>query len=517
MRDGAGRALDAANAVAIAGGVADSLPDRTAGQRLMDAHARTRREGPAAPTPRRSRTTRRRSTRSVAARAGRSATSALAERLGVSPGTVTAMLKRMAELGLVEHAPYHGVALTAAGERVALEVIRHHRLIEAYLAEALGMPWDQVHDEAEVLEHYISEDLEERIASALGDPSHDPHGDPIPDRELWLVEDGGGVALAELEIGRCGGLRARLRLRPGDAALPRRAWRSSGRRADGRRSRAVRRPADASRSEGASTRSGRRLWSSDSRSARRERVLSGAPPQAKLEPSRTDPERLLEEREVEAVLPGEAAVARAARRSLDGHSRGLARVWPFLGPAFIAAVAYIDPGNFATNIAGGAPSSDTCCSGSSLAANLIAMLIQTQSAKLGIATGRNLPELCREQFSRRTSIGLWLQAEVVAMSTDIAEVVGAALGPQPAVRDPAVSGRADRRRRRLRDPRPAGDRLSPAGGRDRRARRRRAALLRVRDRPRRARSPARWRPTCSCRGSAAPRASCWRRGSSAPR
>ena len=94
------------------------------------------------------------------------------------------MLKRMAELGLVEHEPYRGVELTEAGERVALEVIRHHRLIEAYLAEALGMPWDRVHDEAEVLEHYISEELEERIAVALGDPSHDPHGDPIPDREL---------------------------------------------------------------------------------------------------------------------------------------------------------------------------------------------------------------------------------------------------------------------------------------------------------------------------------------------
>jgi manganese transport protein len=130
---------------------------------------------------------------------------------------------------------------------------------------------------------------------------------------------------------------------------------------------------------------------------------------------------------VEDVLPGEAAVARAARRSLDGHARGPARVWPFLGPAFIAAVAYIDPGNFATNIAGGAQFGYLLL-WVVVAANLIAMLIQTQSAKLGIATGRNLPELCRETFSRRTSIGLWIQAEIVAMSTDIAEVVGAALG-----------------------------------------------------------------------------------------
>ena len=130
---------------------------------------------------------------------------------------------------------------------------------------------------------------------------------------------------------------------------------------------------------------------------------------------------------VEDVLPGEAAVARAARRSLDGESRGLPRIWPFLGPAFIAAVAYIDPGNFATNIAGGAKFGYLLL-WVVLAANLIAMVVQTQSAKLGIATGKNLPEVCRSTFGRRKSIGLWIQAEVVAMSTDIAEVVGAALG-----------------------------------------------------------------------------------------
>ncbi|HEY6731614.1 MAG TPA: Nramp family divalent metal transporter [Solirubrobacterales bacterium] len=129
---------------------------------------------------------------------------------------------------------------------------------------------------------------------------------------------------------------------------------------------------------------------------------------------------------VEDVLPGEAAVAEAARHSLEGRRRGPRGLWPFLGPAFVAAVAYIDPGNFATNIAGGAEFGYLLL-WVVLAANLIAMLVQTQSAKLGIATGRNLAELCRERFSRRTSIGLWLQAEVVAMATDIAEVVGAAL------------------------------------------------------------------------------------------
>jgi manganese transport protein len=131
--------------------------------------------------------------------------------------------------------------------------------------------------------------------------------------------------------------------------------------------------------------------------------------------------------EAEQALPGEAAVAAAAHRSLAGDARGLARIWPFLGPAFIAAVAYIDPGNFATNISGGARFGYLLL-WVVLAANLVAMLVQSQSAKLGIATGKNLAELCRERFSRRTSIGLWLQAEVVAMACDLAEIVGAALG-----------------------------------------------------------------------------------------
>lgn len=108
----------------------------------------------------------------------------IASRLGVTPATATSMLKRLDEMALVEHVPYKGVTLTPAGEKVALEVIRHHRLIEAYLSEALGMPDDRVHEEAEVLEHYISEELELLIAAKLGEPSHDPHGTPIPGPDL---------------------------------------------------------------------------------------------------------------------------------------------------------------------------------------------------------------------------------------------------------------------------------------------------------------------------------------------
>jgi DtxR family Mn-dependent transcriptional regulator len=116
------------------------------------------------------------------------ATNALAERLGLTPGSVSAMLKRLGELGLIEHHPYRGVRLTEEGRRVALEVIRHHRLLELFLAETLEMPWDRVHAEAEVLEHVISEELEQLIAEALGHPTIDPHGDPIPSAELELHE-----------------------------------------------------------------------------------------------------------------------------------------------------------------------------------------------------------------------------------------------------------------------------------------------------------------------------------------
>lgn len=119
---------------------------------------------------------------------GRVTIGALAKDQSVSPASASAMVKKLAALGLLEHEPYRGARLTAAGERVALEVIRHHRLLELYLAETLGLHVDDVHDEADRLEHVISEELEERIDKALGFPTHDPHGDPIPDANLEWPE-----------------------------------------------------------------------------------------------------------------------------------------------------------------------------------------------------------------------------------------------------------------------------------------------------------------------------------------
>ena len=132
-------------------------------------------------------------------------TSLLAEHLGFKPASVTGMLKTMSDLRLVAYTPYHGVELTTAGEQIALEVVRHHRLLELYLVEALGYGWDEVHDEAERLEHHISEKLEARIAAHLGEPAFDPHGDPIPSVEGTLPLDQ-GACLANMAVGEHGSI-----------------------------------------------------------------------------------------------------------------------------------------------------------------------------------------------------------------------------------------------------------------------------------------------------------------------
>jgi len=136
-------------------------------------------------------------------RHGVASTNALAERLEISPPAVSAMVKKLAALGYVSHVPYRGVRLTDEGRKVALEVLRHHRLLETYLVEELGVPWDRVHAEAEVLEHVLSEGLEERIAAKLGEPTHDPHGDPIPAADGTVVEPE-TVALDTLSVGERG-------------------------------------------------------------------------------------------------------------------------------------------------------------------------------------------------------------------------------------------------------------------------------------------------------------------------
>jgi DtxR family transcriptional regulator, Mn-dependent transcriptional regulator len=146
---------------------------------------------------------------------GRATTSQIAERLGVAPPSATAMVKRLAVLGLAEHERYRGVALTEAGTRIALEVIRHHRLLEQYLADSLGLSLDAVHDEADRLEHALSEELEARIDESLGFPTHDPHGDPIPDAALRLRPTG-FKPLHDLQPGEEAIVR---RVPDGDAAL----------------------------------------------------------------------------------------------------------------------------------------------------------------------------------------------------------------------------------------------------------------------------------------------------------
>jgi DtxR family Mn-dependent transcriptional regulator len=132
---------------------------------------------------------------------GKVATTVLADRLSVSPSTVTGMIKKLAEMHLVSYQPYQGLVLTEAGTKIALEVIRHHRLIELFLAETLGVPWDRVHAEAHRIEHVLSEDLEDRIDAMLGYPTTDPHGAPIPARD-GSVDKPASVQLIEVEPGQ---------------------------------------------------------------------------------------------------------------------------------------------------------------------------------------------------------------------------------------------------------------------------------------------------------------------------
>ena len=146
---------------------------------------------------------------------GRATTSALARRMGVAPSSATSMLKKLAVLRLAEHAPYRGVKLTPAGTRIALEVIRHHRLLEQYLAETLGLGIDAVHAEADRLEHALSEELEARIDEQLGYPTHDPHGDPIPDAGLKVDR----LELRSLDALSPGEEATVKRIPDGDAAL----------------------------------------------------------------------------------------------------------------------------------------------------------------------------------------------------------------------------------------------------------------------------------------------------------
>jgi len=134
-------------------------------------------------------------------REGKATTSGLAAAMDVSAASATAMVKKLDGMGLVSHTPYRGVELTQAGERIALEVLRHHRLLELYLTEALGLSWDQVHVEAERLEHVLSDELEASIDQALGHPATDPHGDPIPTADLVIAPDH-RQRLADLEPGQ---------------------------------------------------------------------------------------------------------------------------------------------------------------------------------------------------------------------------------------------------------------------------------------------------------------------------
>lgn len=143
-------------------------------------------------------------------------TQSLADHLKVKPASVTGMIKKLADVNLIKYERYRGVQLTEAGSKVAIEILRHHRLIEMYLSEVLGYSWDEIHDEAERLEHHISEKFEQRIAEKLGHPTHDPHGDPIPDVNLQFPEGPALHSISEMKSSQKGKIR-RVRTQDSDA------------------------------------------------------------------------------------------------------------------------------------------------------------------------------------------------------------------------------------------------------------------------------------------------------------
>ena len=279
------------------------------------------------------------------------------------------MLKRLADDGVVEYEAYHGARLTPEGERIALEVIRHHRLLELFLAEVLGMPWDRVHSEAEVLEHHISEELEELIAAKLGQPLRDPHGDPIPDRDLEItIED--SVALTDLEPGE-GGVFARVsdsdasmlrylaerEIQPGAALLVRSKEPFGGPvivEIAGRTH-----PLGPQLAESMRVHGGRPVSKPDLSVGEEEVGLVEPAPGG----SSVRPRRGRDVGSVESVLPGEAAVARAARASLEGRARGVRGSGRSSGrPSSPPSPTSTQATSPRTSPAG--PSSGTCCSGS---------------------------------------------------------------------------------------------------------------------------------------------------------
>ena len=344
-------------------------------------------------------------------------------------------------------------------------MIRHHRLLELYLAEALGMPWDRVHEEAEVLEHAISPELSELIAEKLGNPTHDPHGDPIPTAD-GEIDEAPSRPLAEREPGDRGTF-----VRVSDADPEMLRYLSERGIAPGDEFEVVEKePFDGP----ISVRFGERVH-----------VLGGALTRA-MSTEGGGPVTRPPRRGRGTRLDGHPAVIPPSPLEERPRARPAAHTLALLGPAFVAAVAYVDPGNFATNIAGGAKYGYLLL-WVILAANLMAMLIQYLSAKVGIATGRNLPELCREHFPRPVSVGLWVQAELIAMATDLAEFVGAAIALNLLFGVPLFAAGPDHRGRRLRDPRPPAARLPALRDRDRRAARRDPARLPLRDAARRRR------------------------------
>ena len=376
---------------------------------------------------------------------GRASTSALAGRMGVAPASATAMLKKLAQLGLVEHEPYRGARLTRRGELVAIEMIRHHRLLEQYLSTQLGLPLEAVHAEADRLEHALSEELEALIDASLGFPTHDPHGDPIPSARARARPHAGALARRRRRGRVCDGA-PRAGRRPRAPSLPRRARLLPGARVSVTKQEPFGGPVV---------------------------VRAGGADHADLPRACGPDRRRVAARGASRRRTTSFPARRACSRRPSARSRGTRAACAGCGRSSAPPSSQRSPTSTR------ATSRRTSPPGAKygylllwviLASNLMAMLVQTLS---GEARHRHRDEpgggLPRALSTCRSRWLLWLQAEVIAMATDLAEFIGAALGLHLAVRHPALPRGVDHGRVRVRDPRAAGARLPAARGRDRRA------------------------------------------------
>ena len=390
----------------------------------------------------------------------KASTSTVARHLSVADASVTDMLRKLQKNGLLEYKPYYGATLTTEGRKLALRILRRHRLIELFLHKVMGYGWEQVHDEAEKLEHVVSDLFVERIDAYLGYPDKDPHGEVIPDAKGFRNEEL-DICLLRVEPGeyvvrkvtndqpRVSGLPSEAIPYPGslvsvagESPIPRPIetgalrtqgtsvpWSGGGEKHPCVAGRATRcKTQCAFQASWANHRFSWRSCSANSRKTFQPQTKAFARVNQEAAMSQSG------EKDRAAVQPrgfhlpqGSPSLPEVYQTIEVPQSLGFWRkMLAFAGPGYMVAVGYMDPGNWATDLAGGARFNYTLLS-VIMISNLMAILLQALAVKLGVVTGRDLAQACRDYYSRPVSMVLWVLCEIAIAACDLAEVIGSAI------------------------------------------------------------------------------------------